>query len=192
MSLQNKQMNYILGVINTATNKYENIIVVDKTNKYKCIGCESDLILRKGEKRFQSFVHKNTMGCCNYFKTTTQDQLLNDAKMHLQVLLEQNKVDIFRKCKGCKKRFKLEIPNYDETKSVKLDMDMETDVVYLDDQNNTICGFKIYRDEPMESERFKINMLDLIQRCVQSLATKKIELVCYNKIICSECRPYLC
>jgi hypothetical protein len=23
------------------------------------------------------------------------------------------------------------------------------------------------------------------------LATKKIELVCYNKIICSECSPYL-
>ena len=80
-------MNYILGVINTATNKYENITVVDKSNKYKCIGCESDLILRKGEKRFQSFVHRNTKGC-NYFKTTTQDQLLNDAKMHLQVLLE--------------------------------------------------------------------------------------------------------
>jgi hypothetical protein len=180
-------MNYILGVINKATSKYENIIVVDKSNKYKCIGCESDLILRKGEKRFQSFVHKNTMGC-DYFKTPTQDQVINDAKMHLQVLLEQNKVDVFRKCKGCKKRFKLELPNYDETKSVKLDMG--TDVVYLDDKNSTICGFKIYRDEPKDSEWHQINALDLIQRCVQSLATKKIELVCDNKIICSECTPY--
>ena len=182
-------MNYILGVINTATNKYENITVVDKSNKYKCIGCESDLILRKGEIRFQSFVHKNTKGC-NYFRNPTHDQLINDAKMHLQVLLEQNKVDIFRKCRGCKKRCKLELPNYDETKSVKLDM--ETDVVYLDDTNNTICGFKIYRDEPSECEWHQINMLDLIQTCVQSLATKKIELICYNKIICSDCRPYLC
>ena len=49
-------MNYILGVINKTTNKYENIIVVDKSNKYKCIGCDSDLILRKGEIRFQSFI----------------------------------------------------------------------------------------------------------------------------------------
>jgi hypothetical protein len=69
---------------------------------------------------------------------------------------------------------------------------METDVVYLDDKNSTICGFKIYRDEPKDSEWHHINALDLIQRCVQSLATKKIELVCYNKIICSECTPYFC
>jgi hypothetical protein len=181
-------MNYILGVINKTTNKYENIIFVDKSNKYKCIGCESDLILRKGEKRFQSFVHKNTKGC-NYFRNPTEDQLLNDAKMHLQVLLEQNRVDIFRKCKGCKQKYKLELPKYDETKSVKLDA--VPDVVYLDDKNNTICGFKMYRDaEPSECEWHQINMLDLIQRCVQSLATKKIELVCYNKTICSECSKY--
>ena len=48
-------MNYILGVINKTTNKYENIIIVDKSNKYKCIGCESDLILRKGEKTISKF-----------------------------------------------------------------------------------------------------------------------------------------
>jgi hypothetical protein len=181
-------MNYILGVINKATNKYENIIVVDKSNKYKCIGCDSDLILRKGEIRFQSFVHKNTKGC-NYFRNPTEDQLLNDAKMHLQVLLEQNKVDIFRKCQGCKQKYKLELPKYDETKSVKFDVG--TDVVYLDENNNTIYGFKMYGDaEPIECEWLQINMQGLIQRCVQSLATKKIELVCYNKIICSECSKY--
>ena len=110
--------------------------------------------------------------------------------MHLQVLLEQNRVDIFRKCQGCKKRCKLELPKYDETKSVKLDAG--PDVVYLDDKNNTICGFKMYGStcEPTECEWHQINMLDLIQRCVQSLATKKIELVCHNKIICSECSKY--
>ena len=51
-------MSYLLGVINTSTNKYENIYFVDKKNKYKCIACNSDLILRKGEKNFQSFIHK--------------------------------------------------------------------------------------------------------------------------------------
>jgi hypothetical protein len=184
-------MNYILGVINKTTNTYENIVFVDKANKYKCIGCDSDLILRKGEIRFQSFVHKNTKGC-NYFKNPTPDQLLNDSKMHLRVLLEQNRVDIFRKCKGCKQKYKLELPKYDETKSVKFDVG--TDVVYLDENNNTIYGFKMYRDdsgkEPIECEWLQINMLGLIQRCVLSFATKKIELVCYNKIICSECSKY--
>jgi hypothetical protein len=184
-------MNYILGVINKTTNTYENIVFVDKANKYKCIGCESDLILRKGEKRFQSFVHKNTKGC-NYFRNPTPDQLLNDSKMHLQVLLEQNRVDIFRKCKGCKQKYKLELPKYDETKSVKFDVG--TDVVYLDENNNTIYGFQMYRDdsgkEPIECEWLQINMLGLIQRCVLGFATKKIELVCHNKIICSECSKY--
>ena len=94
------------------------------------------------------------------------------------------------KCQGCKKRCKLELPKYDETKSVKLDAG--PDVVYLDDKNNTICGFKMYgcTCEPSECEWHQINMLDLIQTCVQSLATKKIELVCHNKIICSECSKY--
>jgi hypothetical protein len=81
------------------------------------------------------------------------------------------------------------LPKYDETKSVKLDVG--ADVVYLDDKNNIICGFKTYGDkEPSDCEWHQINMLDLIQTCVQSLATKKTELVCHNRIICGECSKY--
>ncbi len=183
-------MNYILGVINITTNRYENIIFVNKPNKYKCIGCNTELILRKGDKNFQCFVHKNKHEC-QYFKHPTQDQLLHDAKLYLQTLIEDNKVDIFRKCQDCKRKYNMKLPNYDETKSVKINCGM--DIVYLDDKHNDICGFKIYANIPNEEldyECYQINMLDLIQRCVQSLATKKIELVCSKKIICDECKSY--
>jgi hypothetical protein len=187
-------MNYILGVINKATNKYENITFVDKSKKYNCIACESDLILRKGEIRFQSFVHKNK-NSCQYFKHPTQDQLVRDAKMYLQVLLEQNKVEIYTRCRGCRTKHKMNIPTWDETKSVKLEHD-GPGVVYLDETNNRICGFNICTDGNQNTDTtcldihnttYMINMLGLIHTCVQSLATKKIELLCNNQIICHEC-----
>lgn len=180
-------MNYLLGVINTTTNNYENIIFVNKSNKYQCIGCNSNLILRKGDKNFQSFIHKNK-NKCQYFKNPTQEQLLHDAKLYLHALITQNKVDIFRKCKLCNKNCKMNIPNYDETKLVKINYGM--DIVYLDDTNNMICGFKIYTSTPNEEldyECFQINMLDLIHRCIMSFATQKIELICSKKVICNEC-----
>jgi len=184
-------MNYILGVINISTNKYENIVFVNKPNKYKCIGCNTELILRKGDKNFQSFIHKTKNSACQYFKHPTQDQLLHDAKLYLHSLIEQNKVDIFRECQICKTNCQMNIPNYDETKMVKLNYGM--DVVYLEHNHNTICGFKMYSNkanEELDYECYQINMLDLIQCCVQSLATKKIELVCGKKIICTKCSSY--
>ena len=201
--------NYILGVINKETNKYENIVFVDKSNKYKCIACESDLILRKGDVRFQSFVHKNkNKDGCQYFKHPTQAQLIRDAKMQLQVFLEQNKLDVYRRCRGCKTKHKMIIPTYDKTKSVKLD-EQGHDVVYLDETNNMICGFTMGADpdttpdttpdtnldnKPYTNktpENYKINMKGLIHTCVLNFATKKIELLCDKKILCHECASIL-
>jgi hypothetical protein len=135
----------------------------------------------------QVFVHKNKNGC-QYFKNPTQDQLLHDAKMFLQALIEQNKVNIFRRCKLCCKQCDMNIPTYDETKSVLINAGL--DIVYLDDAHNKICGFKMYSNKPNEEldyECYQINMLNLIQRCVQNYATKKIELVCSKKMVCNEC-----
>jgi len=181
-------MNYILGVINKETNKYENIIFVEKSNKYKCIGCDSDLILRKGDKNFQSFVHKNKNGC-EYFKNPTTDQLLNDAKIYLERLIEQNNVNIFRKCKICKMKNKMNLP-IDIKSNIKKDFSLSDTIIYYDNNNNIICKFKIYSEKPTEElnyECYQINMLDLIQTCVQDFASKKIELVCSKNINCNEC-----
>jgi hypothetical protein len=187
-------MDYILGAINKITNKYENIVFVDKPKKYKCIDCETDLILRKGEKRFQSFIHKNKNGC-QYFKYPTQAQLTRDASLHLQVLFEENKLDIYRKCGYCKRKYKMNIPTYAETNSMKLN-EISQDVVYFDESNNMICGFTICGPDTPNIEttildnNYHINMLGLIHTCVQNIATKRIELECSKKIICQECTVY--
>jgi hypothetical protein len=184
-------MDYILGVINKATNKYENIIFVDKSNKYKCIDCETDLILRKGEKRFQSFVHKNKNNCL-YFKCPSHAQLVRDAKLYLQVLIQENKVDIYRKCGNCNRPYTMNIPTCDDTKSVKLDYHGH-DVVYFDEANNIICGFTFGAPETQtysHDKNYNLNMLGLIHRCVQNFATKKIQLECCKNIICQECAHY--
>jgi hypothetical protein len=180
-------MNYILGAINKETSKYETIILVDKLNKYKCICCDSDLILRKGEKNFQSFIHKNKNGC-EYFKNPTTEQLLNDAKLYLQTLLEQNNVIIFRKCQICKKKCNMNNMN-------------NIEINYYDKNNNIISKSEIYHSKESEiyhskeseiyhskeSEIYQINMLDLIHTRVQDFSSKKIELVCSKNIICNEC-----
>ena len=175
-------MNYILGAINKETNKYESIILVDKLNKYKCISCDSDLILRKGEKNFQSFIHKNKNGC-EYFKYPTTEQLLNDAKLYLETLLEQNNVTIFRKCQICKKKYNMN----------NINNNFNIDIICYDKNNNIISKSEIYQCKESEIyqckefEIYQINMLDLIHTRIQDFSSKKIELVCSKNIICNEC-----
>jgi len=184
-------MSYILGAIDKITNRYENIIFVEKLHQYKCIGCDSDLILRKGEKKFQSFIHKNKNGC-KYFKEPTPIQLIHDAQLYLQKLIEDDSVDILRICEICKNRCKMNIPKYNANMSVKLE-ERSTDIVYSYENNSILCSFKMYPSIPNEEINeidhpcYQINMLDLIHTCVQNFGTKKIQLVCATPIICNEC-----
>lgn len=183
-------MSYILGAIDKNTNRYENIVFVEKSHQYKCIGCDSDLILRMGQKNFQSFIHKTKNGC-KYFREPTLTQLIHDAKLYLQKIIEDDSVDILRTCEICKKRCKMDIPTYTPCMSVKLKD--EIDIVYYDENNNIICSFKMYPSIPKEELTeishpcYQINMLDLIHTCVQNFGTKKTQLVCAKIMICNEC-----
>ncbi len=188
---------YLVGVINIETNKYEHILHVEKPNKYKCIGCGDELILRKGEKLFQNFVHKNLLPC-DYFKNPSQTQLLTDAKMFLQRLIENNLVTVYRKCSICCMNQKINLPVFDETKSVVLDYGKgrnKIDLVYLD-QNNIICGFEVYDEEPKKKSKttndyYKINMSELVYKITRSFATNKIEVNCCTNIVCGNCQQYV-
>jgi len=185
-------MSYILGAIDKGTNRYENIVFVEKSRQYKCIGCDSDLILRKGEKKFQSFIHKNKNGC-KYFRQPNESQLIHDAMLYLQKLIEDNSVDILRKCEICMNRCNMNIPIYNPSMSVILKEGM--DVVYYDENKSILCSFKMYPGIPnkvFEDDRdlpscYQINMMDLINTCVQNFGTKKTQLVCAKSIVCNEC-----
>lgn len=185
-------MVYLLGAINKDTNKYENIISVEKINKYKCVGCNGDLSLRKGNQKFQSFHHKNTNGC-EYFKNPTPEQLLSDAKLHLKTLLETNKVEIFGECIMCLTNIKIDIPEYDETKSVQIDHGFDNDLmdlIYLDSEQKIICGIEIYSERPtkqVEYQCYQIHILELNLTQTMNFETQKIQLTCRKRDLCIRC-----
>jgi len=186
-------MSYILGVINKETERYENIIRVDKKNQYKCISCSSDLILRKGEKNFQSFIHKNK-NSCQYFKNPSEEVLLNDASLHLQELIFQENINIFRRCEICKFKFNMNL----DLKNIKnLSFNSVNNTLYAyDENNNLLYKFKIYTnifyDNSLENNCYQINMLGLIKRIVTNFATQKVELLCSKSIVCNECNRKYC
>ena len=174
----------MLGAINKNTNNYENIMYVEKTNKYKCICCDQDLILRKGNKYSPSFIHKLPNNCI-YFKNPTEEQILNDAKLYLKEIIKNNKVDLYRKCSICKFKIKMIIPNFDQRKMFDMDM------FYLDNNKNIICKFEVYNKNVINEENnfecYKINMMDLIYMTTINYATQKVELLCNKTIICKDC-----
>lgn len=184
---------YILGVFNKETERYENIIHVDKKNQYKCIGCSSDLILRKGEKNFQSFIHKNKNGC-QYFKNPSEEVLLNDASLHLKELLNQQKVNIFRRCEICKFKFNMNLITENINNII---INSSNNTIYAYDENeNLIYNFKMNNcnkyDNLLDDNCYQINMLGLIERIVTNFASQKVELLCSKSIICSECNRKYC
>lgn len=193
-------MSYLLGVINTSTNKYENIYFVDKKNKYKCIACNSYLILRKGEKIFQSFIHKYKYKgdtVCKYFKEPTLEQLINDAKLFLRELLYQNNVFVSRRCKICKFKFKMELPIINEKNSIAFGSNNNFIYVY-DENENKICEFKIIESIYSESDVklgpqcYQIIMHSLIHTQIRNFATQKLELTCECKDhVCKDCHKYI-
>lgn len=180
-------MNYILGAKNKTTNGYENIYYVDKANKYQCICCDSDLILRKGEKRFQSFVHKTKNGC-TYFKNPSQEQLIHDAKLHLQKILEENRINIYRKCRFCLMSTRLQLQKAER-------VIVGEEVIVENECGEQVYKYKIYGEKQTEvidddDNRFHINMLGLIHTIVHNISTRNIELVCGKKFCCEKCKKY--
>lgn len=189
--------NFIVGTINTTTNKYENIINVTKNNSYKCIKCNSDLILRKGEKNFQSFVHKNKNNC-NYFKTPSMDELKNDAKLHLRELLIENNFILYRRCNCCKFNIKMDLPVISSNHSIEFS---ETDnfINVYNENKKLIYTFKMLLvcdslekfDETLDEKIYQINIIQLVHTIRRNFATQKVELICIREIdYCNNCLKY--
>ncbi len=175
--------NYLLGAINKKTNRYENIMSVEKTNEYKCIGCDSDLILRKGEKKFQNFIHKQK-NQCEYFKNPSEQILINDAFSHLKELLDTNIVTIFSKCSCCKFKFETKLPKFDFTTK-------NSNSVECLCGTETVCAFVVndvnnYTNVPVH----KINIQELIVRITIGFSSKKVELVSGINFKCEQCKKY--
>ncbi len=194
-------MDWVLGAINKESGEYENLWFVDKKNKYKCIGCTNDLVLRMGQKNFQSFIHKVPCGC-EYFKNPSTEQLISDANLFLIKLLKANQVRLFRKCNICK--FQIKIPGefISNIQFIKL----ENNIVYCYDNTdnaNLIAIFYIYIGHPFtdtltnlkntndDKKIHLINITQLIQKLVRDFSSNKVELTCSEDTVCANCIKYV-
>jgi hypothetical protein len=166
---------YLLGA-NDIASGYTNIIDVEKKHQYKCISCQSDLLLRKGEKRFQSLIHINKNGC-QYFKNPTYKQLIEDAYLHLSKLIELDKVNILRRCKICKMPFKMEF-NIDNVK-LYFKKNGHDNNDNNDDNNDNDNNLKQY---------YYVDIEQLIKNIRMDFTTKKVELYCSYFTTCQECK----
>ena len=186
---------HYLGAINKSTNEYENIFHANKPNQYKCIACDQDLVLRKGQNKFQSFIHKNRLNC-DYFKRATIAQIIQDAKMFLRWLIINNQIDLFGTCKICMGKCKIDLPVYDQTKSLVIDHGVgeeQMDLVYLDADNKIICGFEIFEDAPSKQAGYELYQLYVMQinyQIIKNFATQKTEIICRKRMYCPNCVQY--
>ena len=176
---------YLLGA-NDIASGYTNIIDVEKNHQYKCIACQSDLILRKGEKRFQSLIHKEKNGC-QYFKNPTQEQLIEDAYLHLSRLIELNKVNIYRRCEICKMPFKMEF-TIDNVKLYFKNNDNDNDDNNNDYNNNNDNDNNNDDNNNDLKQDYYINIEQLNKYIRTDFTTKKVELYCRYFTTCQECK----
>lgn len=194
-------MNWVLGAINKESGEYENLWFVNKKIQYQCIGCANNLVLRMGQKNFQSFIHKVPSGC-EYFKNPSNEQLISDANLFLIQLLKTKQVNLFRKCNICK--FQIKVPGelFSNIQFVKL----ENNIVYCYDNidnANLIAIFYTYIGHPFtdtlanlknehdDNKIYLINITQLIQKLVRDFASGKVELTCAAGTVCANCKKYL-
>jgi hypothetical protein len=93
--------------------------------------------------------------------------LIYDAQLHLKTLIEDNRVDIYKHCNVSLCRIKINIP--DEKRVV-----LYGETVVIDTGiNSDNLIFKINPDATVneDDDRYQINMLNLIQTCIQNFAT---------------------
>lgn len=193
-----------LGAINKETNQYESIIFALKTNKYQCPDCNKTVILRKGEINRPHFSHKKESGC-TYYEKPNESQIHKDAKMLTKILIEQNKLEVYKKCEECKKCHNIHIPEFDEKKRVILEHNFKFDKyeqkededgelkiadVALLDENKIEYIFEIFNTHITEEGNrpepwCEINAINLLKQDVNN--DKKIKVECCRSFTCDNC-----
>lgn len=91
--------NISLGALNSVTNKYTLPTLALKTDKYKCVECRKNVILKKGQIKRAHFAHYAQSNVCNYYDRPNEAQIHKDAKL-LMVKLLTDKV-LLQFCWDC-------------------------------------------------------------------------------------------
>ena len=162
-----------LGGINKKDGSYVCPKYALKTEKYKCIDCEKDLILRQGDIRKYHFAHKKDNDC-EYYNKPSESQIHKDAKLLLKSLIVKGlQIHINYNCNNCNNDFTTTIPKYNNNKSIELEHRFEyngikiADIAYIKN-DKILCIFEIcYKNATKEENRpepwFEIDAETLIE-----------------------------
>jgi hypothetical protein len=194
-----------LGAKNKETKEYVNISYASKKNKYVCPECDSDVILRKGEKNRVHFAHKRESGC-EYYEHPRESQIHKEGKMVIKMLIENNQLELYGECEECKEKKEIKLPKYENGKSVVLEHSFRydfynndinddgelkiADVAYLDEENKIIWIFEILNTHKTgEGERpepwNEIEVKELLKKKIKE--EEKVEIRCCRKYTCEKC-----
>lgn len=88
-----------LGALEVESNRYVTPTEADKDKRYKCVECNNNVILRRGEIRRAHFAHHAQTSTCSYYDHPNESQIHKDAKMLMAKLLtEKKQIQFVWKC----------------------------------------------------------------------------------------------
>ena len=195
-----------LGAINKESGEYENITYASKRIKYKCPECESDVILRKGEKNRVHFAHKKE-GNCEYYEKPSESQIHKDGKMLIKMLIEKNQLSVYKNCNKCNEKTEIILPIYENVKSLILEYSFKFDIIeekyveeggilkiadiaYLDENKKIIWICEVLNTHKTEEGNRpepwnEIDAKELLKKKIKE--NEKVDIKCCRKYTCKRC-----
>ena len=186
------------GAINKDTLNYELPCKAIKTHKYKCVDCDKDLILCKGNIKKAYFRHlpdKNLP--CTYYTKPTESQIHKDAKFRLKDIIERKKnIKLNRYCNNCNKINQYNIPDLCNQSKILIEYkfthnesNKSADLVYLKENKiinkNEIFHTNKTKDENRPEPWFEFNAQDIID--IYNKDEDNVELTCIRDKKCNNC-----
>jgi hypothetical protein len=128
---------FILGALDSKTNKYVTPFTAEKGREYKCIDCEQKVIFRKGTIRKVHFAHYSPTNTCTYYEHPNESQLHKDAKLKIaEWLKSKQKIEIYSSCPQCSV-----VPGSDECDETSIEYKDRDEVIieYRDPSNKYVA-----------------------------------------------------
>jgi len=194
-----------MGTINIVTNLYEYPIIANKKNKYKCPGCEKNVIFRNGKIKKPHFAHNKSNTPCCYYDKPSESQIHKDAKLLMKTLLNnKNIINFYKTCITCNKRdYHLHITLDKYTNAYAIEeyrfhynnSNRSADVALVENNNNIKIIFEIFnssktKDENRPEPWVEINAGNLIKDIHSSEIIKEngnIDIECIRCHTCQIC-----
>lgn len=187
-----------LGAINKITKEYISPNRADKKDKFICIECNNDVILKKGKIRIPHFSHSLKDIKCNFYNTN-ESQIHKNAKLILKYMLENHILkEIHRKCLKCNKITEFEIPEITCNTSIVIEYKFDyngtkiADVAYINNVDVDIIGvFEVYYTHNTSEENrpepwFELDAIKIIES-INTQDLNNIKLSCIRNKVCEDC-----